>query len=292
MERLLTTKELAALLRLNEKKVYHLIREGGIPHVRIAGKWLFPKGHIERWLEERVQREQALQLVGSDDYLFTYLLSKYCSEQAPANLAFYAAVGSLRGLEAFAAGMGDGCCIHLLDPETGEYNIPFLARHLRGGKYIVVNLYHRNQGLIVQQGNPLGIKGLRDVTKKAVRFINRQKGSGTRVLLDHLLNAEGISPKEISFCPDEVSTHIEVAREVFRSKADVGLGIEYAAHLFSLDFIPLCEERFDLVISKLHWHSGVMKRFLSYLTPVAMRRLAPPLPGYHLRETGKVIFEG
>ncbi|HEX9950018.1 MAG TPA: helix-turn-helix transcriptional regulator [Thermodesulfobacteriota bacterium] len=291
MEEMLTTKELAELLRLNEKKVYQLIKEGGIPHVRISGKWLFPKGHVMRWIDERVQRERDIYMVGSDDILLARLLALYSRERFPQSLTFYSSIGSMRGIEALAHKKGHACCIHLLDLETGEYNLPYLNRHLSSQSYTVVNLCYRSQGLLVQKGNPLGIKGLEDVVKKGLRFINRNEGSGTRLLLEYLLNEKGLAGKEMVGFADAVDTHLEVALKVLFNEADAGLGIEYVAHLLPLDFIPLREERFDLVIPKELWSTQIMQGFLSYVDPAVIQRLARTLPGYSLKDTGKVIFE-
>jgi putative molybdopterin biosynthesis protein len=291
MEDMLTTKELAELLRLNEKKVYQLIKEGGIPHVRISGKWLFPKGHVMRWIDERVQRERDIYMVGSDDILLARLLALYSREQFPQSLTFYSSVGSMRGIEALAHKKGHACCVHLLDLETGEYNLPYLNRHLPSQSYTVVNLCYRRQGLLVQKDNPLGIKGVEDLVGKGLRFINRNEGSGTRLLLQYLLREKGLAEKEIIGFADAVDTHLEVALKVLFNEADAGLGIEYVAHLLPLDFIPLREERFDLVIPKELWPTQIMQGFLAYVDPAVIQRLARTLPGYSLKDTGKVIFE-
>ena len=291
MEELFTTRELADFLRLNEKRVYQLIREGGIPHVRIAGKWLFPKDHVERWIDENVQQERDILVVGSDDILLARLLSLYSREQFPRSLTFYSSVGSLRGIEAVANRKGQVCCVHLLDVETGEYNLPFLRRYLAPQKYVVVNLCYRRQGLIINKGNPLGLKDLRDAVRKGARFITRNQGSGTRLLFEYLLNERGLAVEEVVGFSNEVDTHMEVGLKVLFGEADAGLGIEYVAHLLPLDFIPLREERFDLVLPKELWPTQLMKRFLSHVDPAPLRRLVPSLPGYTLKDTGRVIFE-
>lgn len=292
MEELLTTKELADLLRLNEKKVYQLVREGGLPHVRITGKWLFPKWHILRWIEENVQREEDILIAGSDDILFGRLLASYSKERFPKSLTFYSPVGSLKGVQCLSQQKCQACCIHLLDEETGEYNLPYLRRHLPPRGYVVVNLCYRCQGLMVKRGNPLGIRGLEDVAKGRSRFINRNRGSGTRLLLEYLLGQTGLQEREIVGFTDELNSHLEVGFRVFFGEADVGLGIEYVARLLSLDFIPLQEERFDLVIPKELWLTRVMKGFIGYVEPVTIRRLTRSLPGYNLRDAGKILFEG
>jgi putative molybdopterin biosynthesis protein len=292
MDDLLTTRELADFLRLNEKKVYQLIREGNIPHVRIAGKWLFPKKHIIGWIDENVQREKDILIVGSDDILLSRLLSVYSREKFPHSLAFYSPVGSLRGIEALSQKKGQACCVHLLDMETGEYNLPLLRRHLSSQEYIVLTLWYRNQGLIIKKGNPLGIRGLEDVVKKSAKFVNRNEGSGTRFLLDYLLAQKELEVEEINGYADAVDTHLEVALKVFFGEADVGIGIEYVTHLLPLDFIALQEERFDLVIPRTFWSSKVIKGLISYIDPVKIHRFSRTLPGYNLKDTGKVIFEG
>ncbi len=291
MGELLNTKELADLLRLNEKKVYQLVKEGTVPHVRIAGKWLFPKEHILRWIDESVQRERDLLIVGSDDILLTRLLTIYSRERFP-DLTFYSPVGSLRGIQALSQRKGQACCVHLLDVETGEYNLPFLRRHLASQRYVVVNLWYRRQGLIIKRGNPLGIKGLEDVVRTGARFINRNEGSGTRILVEHLIRDKGLDMKEIVGFDEEVDSHVEVALKVFLGEADVGMGIEYVTHLFPLDFNPIREERFDLVIPRELWPTKVIKGFIAYIDPIQIRRVFRALPGYDLRDTGKVVFEG
>lgn len=289
-EELLTTKELSDFLRLNEKKIYQLVRDSGIPHVKIAGKWLFPKRHVLRWIDENVQREKDILIVGSDDILMTRLLSFYSQENFPESQAFYSSVGSLKGIQALARVKGQACCTHILDVETGEYNLPVLERMLSPGRYVVVNLWHRKQGLIVKKGNPLGIKTLEDIVEKGVRFINRNEGSGTRVLLEYLMTGKGLDRNDISGFADEEDTHIGVAQKVFFGEADIGLGIEYVTHLLGLDFIPLKEERFDLVIPEELWPTVTIKKFVSYLDPIRLSRFSKNLPGYNLKDTGKVIF--
>lgn len=287
MEELLTTKEVARLLRLNEKKVYQLVNSGQIPHVRIAGKWLFPRKEVHRWLKERTEREMDLLLAGSDDPVLMRLLGDYGKARDFESLAFYSAVGSEGGLWALKEGKVQGSCCHLLDPEGGEYNLPFIRRMLPEGSYGVVVLWHRRQGLLVKKGNPLGIRDIRDVVEKGAKFVNRNRGAGTRLLLDMLLGREGITAEEIKGYGDEAPSHLEVGVKVLLGEADVGMGIEYVAHLLSLDFIPLREERFDLVVSEEIWGTRKFKDFLNFLSS----RTIHPVPGYSFRETGKVLLE-
>ncbi len=290
MDELLTTKELSQLLRLNEKKIYELIRESTLPHVRIAGKWLFPKNHILRWIDENVQHEKDIMIAGSDDILFSRLLSLYSRDNKPESVAYYASIGSAAGVLALSSGKCQICCSHILDFETGEYNLPFLARTLGNQKYLVVNLCRRTQGLIVKKGNPLGIKGMDDIIGGKVRFVNRNKGSGTRFLFDYLLSEKGLDDSSGIIQTGIVDSHMEVASKVFFGEADTGLAIEYVANPMGLDFIPIRDERFDLVVLKELWPTRAIKRFIEYLDHDLVKKVSRNLPGYNLRDTGTILF--
>ncbi|MDD5475642.1 MAG: helix-turn-helix transcriptional regulator [Syntrophales bacterium] len=290
MNEMLTTRELAELLRLNEKKVYQLVRDGNVPRVRIAGKWLFPRNHVMRWIDENVERERDIMVVGSDDVLLSRLLAMYSRENLPEALAFYAPVGSIAGVQALVRGKCQACCMHILDMETGDYNIPYVKGHLGDHSISVITLWHRTQGLIVKKGNPLGIRSIRDLAENDVRFIGRNKGSGTAVLFDYLLREERlgveIRPREVGI----VDTHMEAAMKVFFGEADCGLGIEYAARHLGLEFIPIKDERFDLVIPGELMSTAPMKHFISYLEPSSLSRLTRNMSGYDVSEAGKIIY--
>jgi putative molybdopterin biosynthesis protein len=218
-------------------------------------------------------------------------LALYSKEKFPKSLAFYSPVGSMKGVQCLSQYKAQACCVHLLDEGTGEYNLPFLSRQLSSQPFTVMNLWYRRQGLVVKKGNPLGIRNLDDVVKKKARWVNRNKGSGTRLLLDYLLEKAGLRDGEIVGFADEVSSHLEVAFRVYFEEADVGLGIQYATHLLPLDFIPLQDERFDLVIPKELWSTRLIKEFVGYIDPVMIRKVARSLPGYDLKDCGKVLFQ-
>ncbi len=287
---LLTTKEVSKYLKINEKKVYQLIKEGKIPCTRIAGKWLFPKKSIERWIRESVEGEKDIFIAGSDDLILKQLVSKYIEKSFPQSLAYYADVGSLKGILALSYGKTFIAAIHLLDAETGEYNLPYLSKYLQNEEYTVINLSYRNQGLIVNKGNPLGIKGIRDVVEKKARFVNRNPGSGTRVLFDYYLNKLNIDPEEIIGYKNEVNKHLDVGLKILHGEADAGLGIESVSSILHLDFIPITQERFDLAISKQHLYTKPMRDFLSLIDPVFIHTLFKKPAGYDLRDTGKIIY--
>ena len=157
-------------------------------------------------------------------------------------------VGSLGGLTALRDGLCHVAGSHLLDPETGEYTLPYLERLLPGREVAVVRLVHREQGLIVAPGNPTGTTGIEDVAERGLRYVNRQRGAGTRMLLDHELARHGIEPEAIDGYAREEHTHLAVAAAVAAGRADCGLGVLAAARAFGLDFVPVAREPYDLVL--------------------------------------------
>lgn len=291
MNNLLTTRELADFLRLNEKKIYQLVRDGAVPHVRVGGKWLFPKSHVMRWIDERVQYEQDVHIVGSDDVLLARFLSSYSRREPSRTLAFYSPIGSTSGLQALLQKKGQACCVHLFDSETREYNLPVLKRLFSQIPYVVVNLWYRVQGLIVKKGNPLGVRSITDLAKKNVRFVNRNEGTGTRVLVEHLLRREHVDKTDVDGFMHTVDSHLESALKVFFDEADVAVGIEYVTHLVPLDFVPLQEERFDLVIPGELWQTRLIQDFMQNIEPSRLTILSGSLPGYHFRDTGRILFQ-
>ncbi|MFH1560304.1 MAG: substrate-binding domain-containing protein [Chloroflexota bacterium] len=184
-----------------------------------------------------------------------------------------ALVGSLAGLIALARGEAHVAGCHLLDEETGEYNVPFVKRLLPGEEILLVNLVYRVQGLMIPRGNPKEVQGLRDLTRPDVTMVNRQRGSGTRVLLDHSLRQEGIPASRIRGYNHEVTTHLGVASAIAGGNADVVLGILAAARALGLDFLPLARERYDLAVPQIHLESTPIQRMLEVIRGEHFRTL-------------------
>jgi putative molybdopterin biosynthesis protein len=207
-------------------------------------------------------------------------------------------VGSQGGLVALRRGEAHLAGSHLLDPETGEYNISYIRRYLPGVKVKVVTLVGREQGLLVKRGNPKHIKSLEDLGRpgaeseaERVSFVNRQRGAGTRVLLDYQLNLLGIEPDSIIGYNQEEYTHLGVAAAVASGRADCGLGIAAAAKALELDFISLFQERYDLVIPKEYADSELLAPLFSVLRDPKFRAAVSALPGYDVSVMGKLILE-
>jgi putative molybdopterin biosynthesis protein len=198
-------------------------------------------------------------------------------------------VGSTGGLIALARGICHIACAHLFDPETSSYNKPFLATHLSETPVVVINLVHRDLGLIVQRDNPKGIASVADVAGSDVRIINRQKGSGTRLFFDAELQRLGLDAGSIQGYEDEVATHNEAALAVFGGSADAAMGIMGAANKLELDFVFLAKERFDLIIPKEQIASGPIDALLQVVRSETFRRKVDSMSGYDTSATGQLM---
>jgi putative molybdopterin biosynthesis protein len=198
-------------------------------------------------------------------------------------------VGSLGGLVALRDGLCHIAGSHLLDPATGEYTLPYVDRILAGHEVSVVRLVHRDQGLIVAPGNPLGLKSVDDLTRAGVRYVNRQRGAGTRVLLDHELSRRGIGPDAIDGYAREEPTHLAVAAAVAAGRGDAGLGIMAAARAFGLDFLPVTREPYDLVVSAREADSPRLAPLWTLLQSRQFRADVRDLGGYGTEEMGRRI---
>jgi molybdenum cofactor synthesis domain-containing protein len=200
-------------------------------------------------------------------------------------------VGSLGGLMALRQGRAHLGGSHMLDPETNTYNVPFIQRYLAGVPLKLINLAWRQQGLMVAPGNPKNLQSVRDLVRPGVRFINRQRGAGTRLLLDYLLKEEGLDPAQVQGYGREEYTHMAVAVNVFSKTADVGLGIMAAARALGLDFIPLLPERYDLVVPETTFADPRFQTLLTVIRSREFQEAAAALGGYDLKDCSKILWE-
>ena len=187
---------------------------------------------------------------------------------------------------ALARGEADIAGSHLWDESTGTYNVAFVQRVLPNRKIVLLNLVQRVQGLVVPPGNPLGLADISDLTRPGVTFINRQPGSGTRVWLDVRLKAAGISPEKIAGYDQEETTHLGVARAVADGRATAGLGIGPAASAYGLGFIPVGQERYDLVTPLEGWDCPPLKALRSVVASRSFRQAVLDMGGYDVSDTG------
>jgi putative molybdopterin biosynthesis protein len=200
-------------------------------------------------------------------------------------------VGSLGGLIAIRRGEAHLAGSHLLDPQSGEYNLSYIRQYLPGVAVKVIALVGRTQGLLVPRGNPKRLRSLHDLAREDVSFVNRQRGAGTRVLLDYSLDREGISKTDIQGYGQEEYTHLAVAAAVSSGRADCGLGIAAAAQALDLDFIALFDERYDLVIPQVYYRDQLLAPLLELLTSPDFRQAVAQLPGYDTEVMGTVIAD-
>lgn len=297
MATLLDTKQVAGYLGINEKQVYTLINDRGLPGTKITGKWIFPRHLVDRWLEAHVanlpegsplrDRAQGLLLIaGSDDPLLVRLISCY-RERHPDTIPLQSRAGSSEGLIALKRGLCHIACVHLINPDGAEYNTEHL-REIFSDNVVAVVFARRRQGIILPRGNPKGISSLGDIADGRYSWVNRRTGTGTRLLQDRLLDRMDLDPSIFTSGPTAES-HMEVALAVHRGDTDAGLGIEAVADLLGLVFIPLSEERFDLAVRKDIFFTDPVQEFLGLLASPVFKGLAADLKGYDVSDAGKVL---
>jgi len=200
-------------------------------------------------------------------------------------------VGSLGGLMALRQGRAHLGGSHMLDPGTNTYNVPFIQRYLAGAPLKLINLAWREQGLMVAPGNPKEIRTIRDLTRPEMRFINRQSGAGTRLLLDYLLQEAGLDAGQVQGYAREEYTHMAVAVNVASGTADAGLGIMAASRALGLDFVPLLPERYDLVVPETTFADRRFQTLLAVIRSREFQEAAAALGGYDLKDCGKILWE-
>src|SRR5262245_17442452 len=220
---LMTVSEVADYLRVRERTVYELVRKQRIPNCRLSGKLLFPKRLIELWVAQSADYPQAAAhlsspppvIAGSHDVLLEWSVRQSASELA------IMVGGSAAGIHRLLAGQAVACGLHLIDPETGEYDAAQLTKSLPGLDFVVIGWAERQQGLVVAPGNPKKIGSIADLTRRGIRAAIRQQGSGTALLLSKLLRDAGFSPEDIDGVGRPMSSHTDIAEAVRQGKADV-----------------------------------------------------------------------
>jgi putative molybdopterin biosynthesis protein len=226
---------------------------------------------------------ETILILGSHDLALEILTQEQVNNH-PAVMAL--SVGSLNGLIALRQGNTHIASCHLLDAQSGEYNTSFVRHFFPDQAMRLITLAQREQGLLVAPGNPLQIKGLDDLRREGLKLINRNSGSGTRIWLDQHISSLGIQPESISGYTREVRTHTAVAETIARGAADLGIGLRAAANQYGLDFIPLFEERFDLVLPQSLLTTPKLQPVLNRLQSSEFRQKIRNLAGYHTDQTG------
>ncbi|PKN63402.1 MAG: hypothetical protein CVU57_19160 [Deltaproteobacteria bacterium HGW-Deltaproteobacteria-15] len=244
---------------------------------------------IEKAGEKSREMEGALLACGSNDPILD-MLQTYMKRTYPEFLMLSANTGSTEGLKSLNRGHTDIAWSHLFDPGSGQYNIPFLPTYLPDLKPVVVNLFHRELGLVLAPRNPLRVQGFEDLVKTQARFVNRQKGSGTRILLDHHLKRLKIPTSKIEGYDREVYTHFEVGLSILTKEADVGVATIAASKLLGLSFVPIARESFDMILDqRMLLHKGI-QAFIETLNSAGFRQRVERIGAYDFKDSGKILY--
>ncbi|REK71253.1 helix-turn-helix transcriptional regulator [Paenibacillus paeoniae] len=305
-----TTEEIAQLLKISKLTVYDLIKKGEILSYRVGKQMRIDAADLDAYKqrskakgagEQHAMLAQAAPitterisgapvLTGQDISLD--ILSSHLEQRMPGLRPLRSHVGSLEGLISMYRGEADIVSTHLLDGDSGEYNLPYIRRLLIGMPYIVVNLLSRPAGIYVGRGNPHGISNWTELGRPGLRLANREVGSGARVLLDEQLRLNGILPSSVSGYDNIHTSHLSVASKVAAGEADVGVGTARAAAIVEhVDFIPLTQERYDLVILKNDRSKLWLHELLTIIRSEKFVQELQAISGYDLSLTGQVLYE-
>ncbi len=298
MHKLLSTKEVARLLGINEKLVYSLITEKGLPATKITGKWVFPEHLVEQWIDSKtinypnsagniIFPDNLLVISGSTDILLDRTLDLYMQHHPGHNIAF-GNLGSFGGLAALRRGLCQIATSHLPQENGSEFNFSYTEELLEKAP-AVVNFCRREQGFLVAKDNPNNISTLKDVVEKGLVIVNRHAGTSTRLLQDRQLAHHNIDPEQVVGYEREVAGHLEVGLEILAGRADIGAAIRPVATLLGLDFLPLAWERFDMIIPQDLFFHPAIQQLLELLQHSDFHHLIDHLPGYDLSLSGRLL---
>jgi DNA binding domain, excisionase family len=299
----LTASEAASILKISKYTLYELVKRGEIPAHHIGRQLRIDPAVLEQYLHGSLAANDALpkdshtsradtpklRFIGSHDpvveLLFEFL--KHAPSPVESSVSFS---GSMNGLIALYRREAEISGAHLWDESSKEYNISFVKHVLPGESVCLVNLVQREQGFIVAPGNPLQLHAWHDITLEGLHYVNRQKGSGTRLRLDAYLQTANISPGQIIGYEQEETTHSGVACLVANGQADAGIGVKAAAQRLGLDFVPLFQERYDLVCLGQTAKTPVWQQLLDVLKSPGFIQAIQQHSGYDTSLTGKVLL--
>jgi len=302
-----TPEEVAGILKITRFTVYEMIKRGDLSAYRIGRQMRIEAFDLEAYIKKSKSNgavspktlapvvasspvQDELVICGQDAALD--ILTRHLEKALPQVRILRNYIGSLDGLTALYHGKANAVTTHLWDSDTDTYNTPYVRRLMPGHRTLIINLVYRTEGFYVRNGNPKGITGWTDLLRPGVRFINRERGSGARVLLDEKLRIFSIDRDQINGYALEETSHLAVASYVARGEADVGLGIEKAAlQVRELDFIPLQQERYDLIIRKEDAAKPKFRALLSVIRSGTFHNELRGMGGYDLTHTGEVMAE-
>lgn len=298
-----TIEEVSQLLRVSKLTVYDLIKKGDLPAYRVGRQMRVDHDDIEKYKsknktgarnegnlpkEQGQTARQTSQIIISGQDIALDMLSKHVENHTSfSTLRLYN--GSLNSLMSMYNGECDVVSVHLYDGETGEYNTPYVKRILVSQPFIQMNLVQRQAGIYVQKGNPHQINSMKDLSKGNIKMVNREIGSGARILLDEQLKKQGIRPQSLNGYDNILTSHYSVASAVAGGQADVGIGIENVTKMVNVDFIPLIMEQYDLIILKEN--EKLVEAIKETVKSKEYQTQLKQFYGYDLSLSGKIIFD-
>lgn len=306
-----TPEEVAKILKISRFTVYEFIKRGELTAYHIGRKLRIEASDLEKYMKNAkgtngttiINAPPAAQTVNvslaAQDGLIIYgqdavldVLTRHLEKQMPQVRSLRCFNGSMDGLIALYRGTANLITTHLWDGDTGEYNTPYVRHLLPGQRALIINLVYRQEGFYVAPGNPKNIKDWPDLLRSDIRFINRERGSGARVLLDEKFQQLQLDPRAIPNYNQEETSHLAIASAVARGEADVGLGIEKAAmQVQNVEFIPLQKERYDLVMLRHDLDKPHFQALLSILRSSAFRNEIAGMGGYDVSQMGTIMAE-
>ncbi|HEX7325955.1 MAG TPA: helix-turn-helix transcriptional regulator [Rhodanobacteraceae bacterium] len=292
MRDLMTTREVADYLRIRERKVYALVRGKRIPCTRVTGKWLFPRAMIDLWVlrnsgaadDTATRTETPAVVAGSHDPLLEWAVRESGSELA---MLFD---GSLDGVRRVLSGQACVCGLHVIDPQDGGYNRHVIAQNPARSTAVLLQWAWREQGLMTAAGNPLQLASLADALHRRVRFADRQAGSGSHLLLEHLLAQGGARVEQLRRIAPPARTERDAALAVADGNADAALGVAAEARRYRLGFIPLHRERYDLLFHRRDYFEPPLQALLQFTRTPGFAAKAHDLGGYDIGALGNVMY--
>ncbi|KON90101.1 hypothetical protein AF332_27055 [Sporosarcina globispora] len=300
-----TIEEVSQLLKVSKLTLYDLVKKGELPVFRIGRQMRIDARDLDAYITnqktnqipkasppivQRNERKDSKTLVISGQDIVLDILGKHI-EKRSAYKTLRSFTGSLNSLISMYNGECDIVSLHLFDGDTGDYNLPYIKKILVGHPYILINLLSRKAGFYVKNGNPLNLSTWTDLNREDVKLINREKGSGARILLDEQLRINEIPFRNIKGYEQEETNHLSVASSILTGIADVGVGIEKAAKMVGVDFVPLITERYDLVILKTAGTMQLITAIKEILSSPQFQSEVKSLGDYDTSQTGKIIYE-
>ncbi|MDF2536834.1 MAG: DNA-binding protein [Bacillales bacterium] len=294
-------EEVAKFLQISKNTVYELIKRGDLKAFKVGNKVRIEESELLAFKErgatdskkhdtDKSVGNQTIKIVGSHDFLLEKLI--HFAQGQMENVSIQPSfIGSLEGLMMLYREQADIAAIHLLNSDTDEYNLPSIKQLFPQKEITVIRLASREQGLIVQKENPKKISGFQDLNRDDISFVNRQKGSGTRILFDQLLKKHAIHSNLVNGYEREEWTHLATASYVASDRADVTFGIGNSAIKLNLDFIPITTEYFDLVFQWKPENSSNLQKMFNILLSNEFRETLDNPKGYDLTEFGHIVYE-